>query len=183
MKNAIITIALFLAVAMAGYSYYLSRNHQNELEVLRMSLAPEVAGEPTGAEEHSEEEEHGHHELVESMGHMQRYMNKLWFAGKATNWELADFYTHELEETMEVLIHGEIEEDGHNISVLIETMAIPSLESLEDVLKNKDSGSFEGEYLGLVNACNSCHQVTEHAFLKIQEPSSPAFTNQVYEVE
>lgn len=171
---------------MAGYSYYLSRSQQQEIKALREALGtatPTESADYDSDDAHEEGEEHEHHELVESMGHIQRYMNKLWFAGKEENWELADFYTHELEETMEELVQGEIEEDGHNISVLVETMALPSLERLEEVLKAKDSGAFEGEYLGLVNSCNSCHQVTDHGFLKMQQPTTPAFTNQVYGFE
>lgn len=152
------------------------------MKELRAMLTEASSGDEESGSDPHDGEAHEHHELVESMGHMQRYMNKLWFAGEAEHWELADFYTHELEETMEELIEGEIKEDEHNISVLVETMTLPSLERLEEVLKTKDGSAFEGEYLGLVNACNSCHQVTEHAFIQLQKPTTPAFTNQVYKL-
>lgn len=160
---------------MAGYSYYLTRQQKEVIAELQTKLL--AADEDV---EDGEVEEH--HEIAESMGNMQRYMNKLWFAGSASNWELADFYTHEIEETMEELIEEKIEDEGHNISVLVETMAVPSLEKLEEALASRDPNAFEDLYSGLVNSCNACHQVTEHAFVQITVPSTPAFSNQKYDL-
>lgn len=175
MKTTALAILTALALLMAGYSYYLTRQQKEVIADLQSQLV----GTEDDAEEGEVEE---HHEIAESMGNMQRYMNKLWFAGSASNWELADFYTHEIEETMEELIEEKIEDEGHNISVLVETMALPSLEKLEEVLASRDADGFKEIYSGLVNSCNACHQVTEHAFVQITIPSAPAFTNQKYDL-
>ena len=48
--------------------------------------------------------------LGEQMGYLQRYVEKLYFAGQAQNWELADFYAHELGETTNDIIAAKIKE-------------------------------------------------------------------------
>ncbi|CAN5274556.1 hypothetical protein BH23BAC1_BH23BAC1_49390 [soil metagenome] len=36
----------------------------------------------------------------------QIYLDKLFFAGQSENWQLADFYHHELEENLEEWLEG-----------------------------------------------------------------------------
>lgn len=134
----------------------------------------------TTAHDESEEHEEGEYELAMAMGHLQRFAGKLWFAGSQENWELSAFYAHELEEVMEEVIDHDVVDDGKNISQLMEQMALPSLEYMEEIVKAKNSSEFESAYLGLVNACNSCHAISDHGFIEIIVPSTPSITNQNY---
>ena len=54
--------------------------------------------------------------VLETMGYYQCFSHKLWLAGKNQNWELADFYTHELEEVTEDLIAGNVLHDDYNLT-------------------------------------------------------------------
>lgn len=117
--------------------------------------------------------------LVADMGRIQVYMEKLWHAGDAGNAELAEFYRHEIEEVLEDLAAAKIEKDGHDITLRIEQMVLPVLEAWEERGMRLES-AFEGDYMGLVNACNSCHQVTDHAYIRIQKPERVQTTNQTF---
>lgn len=166
MKKAIVILLCATFVGVVGCN----SSSDSEKDVLASRLSLE-------SEEHEEEHEY---ELAMAMGHLQRFAGKLWFAGKEQNWELSAFYAHELEEVMEEVIEHKVVDDGKNISQLMEQMALPSLEYMEEIVKAKNSDDFETAYLGLVNACNSCHAVSDHGFIEIIIPDTPSITNQNY---
>lgn len=122
--------------------------------------------------------EPGEHDLLGTMQQYQRFSTKLWFAGDAQNWELADFYTHELEEATEELIVNKVTYEGFNISELAENVIEPSIEKIEEGVKQKDQVLFLEGYDLLIQSCNSCHQATHHGFIKIIKPINPAIFNQ-----
>jgi hypothetical protein len=119
-------------------------------------------------------------ELAELMFHNQRYMEKLYFAGKNQNWELAKFYVHELDENMEKLANGKIIEDEVNVSNLAKTMFVPVLEDLDKSILARDTVAFLKGYNLTVNTCNSCHTASGFNFIKIKIPVQPAYSNQEY---
>jgi muramidase (phage lysozyme) len=114
------------------------------------------------------------------MNNLQRHSNKLWFAGSAQNWELAQFYVHELEESMEKVEQANVFEDGIALSPLMRNLGLKSLENLEEAIKNKESKAFDEAYDLMVANCNSCHNAAKHPFIVIQKPKNPAFDNQIY---
>lgn len=119
-------------------------------------------------------------ELAVYMNRLQLYTNKLWFASKNQNWELAAFYLEETEETMQEVTELNIVEDGIRINEQMKTWGIPAIEPLEKAIESKELKSFELEYTNLISNCNGCHTATKHSFIKIKTPDAPAFTNQVY---
>ncbi len=60
-------------------------------------------------------------------------------------------------------------------------MIDPALDSLNISIGAKDIVRFKNSYNLLTNSCNSCHQVTKHAFNVIQTPAAPPFTNQAFQ--
>jgi hypothetical protein len=119
-------------------------------------------------------------EIAVYMNSLQRHSNKLWFAGDAGNWELAKFYVHELEESMEKIEHANVYEDGIAISPLIRNFGLKSVEEIETAIQKKDVKLFETSYDLLVANCNNCHNTVNHSFIKIQRPKTPALDNQIY---
>lgn len=174
MRSSILYTIVTATTLLAAYSVWQIQSYEKTIATLTERLENQEFGAADGEE---------HHELAEHMGSLQRYMNKLWFAGINENEALAAFYIHEIEENMEEIVEGNIMDDGKDISVLMKSMALPALEQLDEVIDQRDFAAFQNEYLTLVNACNSCHQVTEHAFIRITQPETPAFTNQVYTIE
>ena len=111
-----------------------------------------------------------HFELAVYMGRLQRYAEKLHYAGQSQNWVLADFYNHELFETAEEVAEAHIIEDGLNVSELAESIMLPALKNMEEGLKKPDIESFKLSYQAVVNSCNACHAKAEHPYIKIVVP-------------
>lgn len=166
-NNSLLFIVLaILALGFSVYAVKTSNDLKNENTALRAQLLA------TEAEENEE------YELAKAMFYMQWHAGKLWFAGKNENWELAAFYAHELEETIEEIEEAKVEEDGHDVSNLVHVMTLPYVEQVEDAIKQQDAAVFESAYKNLVYSCNACHQVTGKAFIKITIPEVPFPGNQ-----
>ncbi|MCC5931061.1 MAG: hypothetical protein JJU28_17575 [Cyclobacteriaceae bacterium] len=158
-----------LAIVALGFSVYAVKT-SHDLRTENAALLEKLSG----ADQEANEE----YELAKAMFYMQWHSGKLWFAGKNQNWELAAFYAHEVEETIEEIEEAQVEEDGHDISTLVHTMTLPFLEQVEEAIEKKDVVVFESAYKNLVQSCNACHQVTGKPFIKITIPEVPFPGNQ-----
>jgi hypothetical protein len=127
--------------------------------------------------------EAGQVELADTMGSLQNFADKLHFAGQASNWKLADFYRHEIEEKFEEMFGHDLEEDGVQLNPLIESMILPHLGTLKSAIAAEDSTRFQTAYQNLIIGCNACHQATDHAFIIITTPERSMFQNQLFEVQ
>lgn len=162
-KERIITWSLF-AVSLGYFQLQITQlsAQSNQLEV----QTPAINNE--------------HFELAEPMGQMQKFMDKLYFAGSAENWDLANFYLHELEEQAESIAHANVTEDEVNVSELTKSLLIPQIEALEANVKKQESAAFQSEYHTLITRCNSCHTATNHEFINITLPKHSMFQNQQF---
>ncbi|MEP1095314.1 MAG: hypothetical protein ABJG78_09400 [Cyclobacteriaceae bacterium] len=127
-----------------------------------------------------QKKEYESYPVLETMGYYQRFSHKLWLAGTNENWELADFYTHELEEVTERLIEGDLIHDDYNLSNLSESLFLPKIEKVEEAIKEKDEVLFREHYELMLSGCNLCHQATQHAFIRISIPTDTMTFNQVF---
>jgi hypothetical protein len=125
-----------------------------------------------------EDEEEGHYELAKAMGYLQTYTHKLYLAGEKKNWELSEFYAHEIEETIEEIEKAEVIDEGYEISKLVGTMTNPAFEKVEKSIHEQDANAFTDSYKLLVQSCNACHQTTKHQFIKIDIPKNKGIFNQ-----
>lgn len=106
--------------------------------------------------------------LIYHMSFMSRYTEKLYFAGAAENWELADLYSHEIEEIGESL-------DGYtyhglDIGELVAQMMLPQIEKVEDAIDAQDARLFAENYQILIDSCNSCHVASDYEILRVTIP-------------
>ncbi len=104
--------------------------------------------------------------LVDIMSAIQARHVKLWYAGKAANWDLAAF---ELRELKAGLAKAARLYAGIPVSD-VTTMAAP-LQSVEDAIKAKDNQRFLKTFAGLTEACNGCHASMARSFIVIQTPT------------
>jgi hypothetical protein len=115
--------------------------------------------------------------LGEFMSDIQVHHAKLWFAGQAGNWALADFETKEIRES--------IDDIRNYCTDRPEVASIPMiqapLDSMDAAVRNKSMPQFKSGFILLTNTCNNCHRATNHAFNVIQIPVTPPFTNQVFQ--
>ena len=96
---------------------------------------------------------------------------KLWFAGHAGNWPLADYEM------------GELNEGFENVNKLLggdtvdKAVGAP-MQALQKAIDNKDRAAFPAAFDALTAGCNSCHHTLDHAFIAIQRPTSLPYSNQ-----
>lgn len=105
-------------------------------------------------------------DTVDTMRAMQYFLHKLSLSVNAENAELADFYAHELEESIaDARQIGSYH--GHLIGELTGAMLEPAFEAFEASLAT-DGVAAVGEPMGqLVDACNACHQATGYDYIQI----------------
>ncbi|WP_338791659.1 hypothetical protein [Bernardetia sp. MNP-M8] len=174
MKIAFAILAT-LCIVFFGFQQFRISSLQDDLKILESKQQDLPKTTPTSDKKETEEE---HYELALAMARMQTYMQKLHFAGQNENWKLAQFYTHELEETMEDIIDHNVIDEGTEISGLVKTMAFPNIEKLEKNIESEDKTSFVEGYQLLLRSCNNCHVASKHEFIKIMTPKNEDFINQ-----
>ncbi len=98
---------------------------------------------------------------------------KLWFAGHAGNWPLADYEVGELKEGFDdvsQLLGGDIV-DQH--------VGAP-LAALQKAIDGKDSAAFAAAFDNLSAGCNACHHALDHGFIVIGRPASLPYSDQSF---
>lgn len=117
--------------------------------------------------------------LGEFMLGIQIHHAKLWFAGTAQNWPLAEFETGEITEALEAI--KQYNTDRPEIKSL--PMIEPAMDSITAAIKNKDLKAFKAGFTLLTNTCNNCHTATHHEFNVIKIPEVPPYSNQEFKVK
>lgn len=116
--------------------------------------------------------------LGDLMLNIQVHHNKLWFAGRAENWPLAQF---EHDEIIEIITQAEAIEKERSEVKLFRVMIFPELDSLQVYIRQKNEPRFDSAFKNLTNACNNCHTDTKFNFNKIIIPDRPPYSNQEFE--
>jgi hypothetical protein len=120
--------------------------------------------------------------MGELMSLQQMRHLKLWLAGEAGNWELADYEVDELGEGFDDIVKYH---PTHKESPVAPKDAIPRMvrQPLTDVrraVSHKDTAAFVQAYDALTTGCNNCHQATNFGFNRVQRPQSNPYANQVF---
>lgn len=115
--------------------------------------------------------------LGELMLNIQVHHNKLYFAGKNANWQLAQF---EYDEIMEIITQAQAIERDRSEVKLFKPMLYSPLDSIQLSIKKKDVIKFTNAFSNLTNACNNCHANTKYSFNKILIPDHPPYSNQEF---
>lgn len=120
------------------------------------------------------------YEVAVAMGRLQRYAEKLHFAGAAKNWPLAEFYRAEIQETAEEVARANVVDEGVAVSAFMRSMFLPNLAPVEEAVRMRNAEQFSAAYEKMLLSCNACHQTTQHPYLKIVVPRQPTYENQDY---
>jgi hypothetical protein len=120
--------------------------------------------------------------LGEFMTTMQLHMGKLWFAGRANNWDLARYELDELRETMDAAQNLHSTKNGVDISKVLAAVAQSQISQLATSIEKKNQSHFTHAYDEALSACNGCHEESRHRFIKITRPTAPPVTNQKWDV-
>jgi hypothetical protein len=109
---------------------------------------------------------------------VQPHHIKIWMAGHADNWPLAEYEAKELRETFEDIAMYQGTWNNFPIAKLAETNLVPPLDEMDKAIKGKDEGAFKKAYDKVTAACNSCHQATGNEFVRVKTPSGADFPDQ-----
>jgi hypothetical protein len=119
-------------------------------------------------------------EIGETMMFQQLRHGKLWFAGQAGNWPLAEYEIKELREGFESVSKYYPTFNNVPLAQMIDTIRDTNFAELDKAVAAHDRKQFARAFDGLTQACNACHQANDLKFIVIQRPTSPPFSNQSY---
>jgi hypothetical protein len=109
---------------------------------------------------------------------------KLWWAGQAKNWPLAQYEVDELTAGFDQVVqwHPKYKKSPTDPKDAVPVMATVQLAGVADAIAKKDAAAFATAYDDLTNACNACHSATDYALIVIKRPATNAFGNQEFGV-
>lgn len=111
--------------------------------------------------------------LSDIMAKQQERHIKLWFAGHAGNWPLADYEIGELSDgfdAVDKMLGGDI----------VKRHVGAALDALQKAVDGKDSAGFATAFDELSAGCNACHHDLDHAFIVIARPNALPYGDQIF---
>jgi hypothetical protein len=118
--------------------------------------------------------------LIDFMAHVQSHHAKIWLAGNARNWDLADYQVDELKELLEDVAKRVPKYRDVPVGQMIETTTMAPIGEIEAAIKARDIKAFAAAFDKLTAACNNCHEAADRGFIVIQRPATSAFPNQSF---
>ena len=118
--------------------------------------------------------------LAEVMLVTQTRHAKLWLAGNAKNWELADYQIEELKEGLEDVVKFIANYKGIAVGPMTEATMLEPISEVEGAIKSRVSAKFVASFDKLTAACNRCHVASSRDFIVIQRPGTSSFSNQSF---
>ncbi len=98
---------------------------------------------------------------------------KLWYAGTAENWPLANYELAQIRFSIDDVKNMYPKYYASNMS----TMSAAT-DELDRAIKTKNNAEFSNAFTKLTSECNSCHEAADVGFIKIREPKlSPLETS------
>jgi hypothetical protein len=113
--------------------------------------------------------------LGDIMNAVQIRHMKLWFAGKALNWQLA---VYELRQLKAGLVEAAVLYEGIP-ATNVTTMTQP-VQAIADAIEARNSKRFAKAVGELTDGCNACHQQMQRGFIAIQPPTASPFSDQSF---
>jgi hypothetical protein len=150
------------------------RTAQHEIQALKAEIAALKAAQPAAPAAAAGPE------LGAQMLELQIRHARLWQAGQARNWMLAQFQLAELRESFD----GVVESNGEHAALqpqrlaeVLPAMVGPGLGQLQAAVDARDGAKFDAGYDALTDGCNRCHVAAGHGFLVLQRPQTPLLDN------
>jgi hypothetical protein len=121
-------------------------------------------------------------DLIPSQSHMMAdvgdHFANLWFAGRAENWPLANFYLSETKSHLRWAVRRiPIRKDNRgqdvNLTNILEAFENSQLTQLKQVIDRKDQLGFENLYKESLTFCYACHKAADKPYLRPQIPTEP----------
>ena len=122
--------------------------------------------------------------MGEIMGATQMRHSKLWFAGNAGNWPLADYELGEIREGLDdAVLYHPVFKEGIPVSKILERFTASPLKALEKAIGEKNKNDFRKAFDSLTDACNGCHHAANRSYIVIRRPIVSPYTNLDFSVK
>jgi hypothetical protein len=118
--------------------------------------------------------------LGEIMTLQQMRHLKLWFAGQAGNWPLADYELDELKEGYEDIVKYFPTKDDVPTGPMASAIIEKEVAELNKAIEAKDRKQFAAAFEKLTASCNACHQSSKKPFIVVQRPTANPYANQSF---
>lgn len=118
--------------------------------------------------------------LGEIMTLQQMRHLKLWFAGQAGNWPLADYELDELKEGFEDIVKYFPVKDDVPTGPMATAIIEKEVAELNKAIEAKDRKQFAAGFDRLTASCNACHQASKKPFIVVQRPAANPYANQSF---
>jgi hypothetical protein len=107
------------------------------------------------------------------------HFNNLWFAGKAGNWPLAEFYWGETRSHLRwavrvIPVRKDNAKRDINLKDILQAVENSPLKQLQEAIQAKDADKFAAAYKFTLEGCYSCHKASDKPYLRPQIPERPA---------
>ena len=100
---------------------------------------------------------------------------KVWYAGKAQNWRLADYEMKRLKDNLQDVVTFYPGMTQADMSIMEKPAA-----QVHRAIKTKDTSAFVHAFVELTAACNSCHRSQGYGFIVIRLPTASLHRNQIF---
>lgn len=121
--------------------------------------------------------------LGEIMAETQMRHAKLWFAGNAGNWGLADYELNEIKEGFETVTKFHPVFNNIPLATLLDSITGRPLNNVRSAIEARNTERFNKSFIELTAACNSCHSAANRKFIVITTPSESPVSNQQYTLD
>lgn len=113
-----------------------------------------------------------------AMSDVDYHFSNLWFAGKAENWPLAEFYWKETLSHLRWavrIIPVRKDSAGREVKLddILQSIEQSPFMQMGDIISKKDASQFEKTYRYIIEGCYSCHKASEKPFLRPGIPEHP----------
>ena len=112
-------------------------------------------------------------QLSDLMTALQFQHIKLWFAGKFSNWNLANYELRQIQTNLQKAMPSPSES-------LRSSQTTEQLQALDRAIQQKDGAAFAKAYSDLTNGCNACHRASGFGSITILVPANSPFSDQLF---
>lgn len=121
--------------------------------------------------------------LGEIMGLTQMRHAKLWFAGRAGNWDLAAYELDEMHEGFDdaMRYHPRHKSAPEALTILVPQYTDAPLRELDTAIHARNEVAFTRAFDNLTRGCNGCHEAARFGFNVVTRPTKQTYSNQRFE--
>lgn len=102
----------------------------------------------------------------------------LWFAARAGNWPLAEFYRAETRSHLRwavrlIPVRRNLKGEEVRLQEILAPIEQTTLEGVHQAIAAKDQRQFREAYARMLDSCYACHVASDKPYLRLQIPGQP----------